>query len=219
MTVEFDVYDRALAGEQCFVRADDGSRHPLRTGRWLGYPGGPDEPDRRVDIALTCCCDGPTVDLGCGPGRLVERLVRRGVCALGVDLSPMAVAITRLRGGPALRRDVFGPLPGTGRWAYAILADGNLGIGGDPVAMLARTRLLLAPTGVAIVEFARPGTEVRSRQIRLETSCGSRVGEWFPWARVGVDRAAEVAAAAGLALLTTAEVAGRHIGWLTVGPR
>jgi len=211
MTVDSGVYDRALAGEQCWVRTSDGRRQPPRTDRWLGYAAA-GSADQRVDVALLCCCDGPTVDLGCGPGRLVEGLVRRGVCALGVDISAMAVAVTRLRGGPALQRDMFGPLPGAGRWSYAILADGNLGIGGDPVRILKRTRELLAPGGVAIVEFARPGTGMVACQLRLESPSGT--GEWFPWARVGVDCADEVAAAAGLRVITTAEVSGRHIVWL-----
>ncbi len=209
-TLESDIYDRALAGEHCRIRAEDGTTTPLRAARWLG--AGNDPRERLADNVLTCYCDGPTVDLGCGPGRLVASLVRRGVIALGIDISPMAVALTRFRGAPALQRDIFGPLPGTGRWAYAILADGNLGIGGDPVRLLSRTRELLAPGGTAIVEFARPGIPPAAVRIRLESRTG--VGDWVPWARVGIDRAPDVAAAAGLRLQTTAEVSGRYIAWL-----
>nr|WP_246122422.1 class I SAM-dependent methyltransferase [Actinoallomurus bryophytorum] len=36
-------------------------------------------------------CHGPTIDLGCGPGRLVQALTARGVRALGIDTSPWAV--------------------------------------------------------------------------------------------------------------------------------
>lgn len=203
-----DIFDLALAGEDCWVRHANGRRHPLRTRRWLGF----DDGDRQADMALTCCCDGPTVDLGCGPGRLVTALLRRGIIALGVDISPMAVATTRFRGAPALQRDLFGPLPGDGRWSYAILADGNIGIGGDPVRVLARTGQLLTRDGIAVVEFARPGSGFVSHPIRLETK--SRVGDWFPWARVGVDRAEELAGAAGFRLLAATEVSGRHIAWL-----
>ncbi|MFI1918641.1 methyltransferase domain-containing protein [Nocardia sp. NPDC020380] len=204
-----DLYARALVGGDCWIRGGDGSRRPMRVSRWLGA----DTPeDEHVDHVLTCCCDGPTVDLGCGPGRLTTRLLRHGVAALGVDVSPMAVAMTRFRGAPALHRDLFGRMPGAGRWAYAILADGNLGIGGDPVRLLRRTRELLAPDGVAIVEFARAGTGVTVDRIRLE--CSTRVGEWFPWARVGVERAESVAAPAGLRVLTTATVSERPIAWL-----
>jgi hypothetical protein len=129
-----------------------------------------------------------------------------------VDVSPTAVAITRFRGAPALHRDLFGPLPGAGRWSYALLADGNIGIGGDPERILARTGDLLAPDGIAIVEFDRPGTGSVTRQIRLESP--SRIGSWFPWASVGIERADLLAAATGFHVLTTAEVAGRYIAWL-----
>ncbi|MFQ6394500.1 methyltransferase domain-containing protein [Nocardia sp. KC 131] len=213
-TMESEVFDRALAGEECWVRATDGGRHRLHARQWLGLSTA-DAGDRRADIALTCCCDGPTVDLGCGPGRLVAALLQRGIAALGVDISPMAVSVTRFRGAPALRRDLFGPLPGAGRWSYAILADGNIGIGGDPVRILSRAAELLARDGVAVVEFARPGTGVVNRTIRLETA--TKVGEWFPWTRVGIDHAGQVAAAAGLRVLTTADVSGRHIAWLHRG--
>lgn len=206
---DFDIFDRALAGERCWMRAADGTRHRLPTRRWLGLAG---VGDRRADRALTSSCDGPTVDLGCGPGRLVAALLQRGVLALGVDISPTAVAITRFRGAPALRRDLFGPLPGAGRWSYALLADGNIGIGGDPKRILSRTAELLAPNGLAIVEFGRPGSGSVTRQIRLESR--SRVGSWFPWASVGIEHAEYLAHAGGFRVLNTAEVGGRHIAWL-----
>jgi SAM-dependent methyltransferase len=205
------LYDRALAGAECWIRTSDGARRPLPVRRWLAAE---DPDDRCVDVALTCCCDGPTLDLGCGPGRLVAALARRGVVALGVDVSPMAVAVTRFRGAPALRRDLFGPLPGDGRWQYLLLADGNLGIGGDPVRLLRRARELLAPNGIAVVEWARAGTGLRIDTIRLESSAG--VGDWFPWARVGIERAPDLAGEAGLRVLATATVSARSIAWLAV---
>ncbi|WP_107658418.1 methyltransferase domain-containing protein [Nocardia suismassiliense] len=206
---DFDLFDRALAGERCWMRAADGTRLRLPTGRWLGLAGAG---ECRADHALIRCCDGPTVDLGCGPGRLVAALLRRGVLALGIDISPTAVAISRFRGAPALRRDLFGPLPGAGRWSYAILADGNIGIGGDPQRILARTAELLTPDGVAIVEFGPPGAGSVTRRVRLESR--SHVGSWFSWASVGIDHAEQLAHATGFRVLNTAGVGGRHIAWL-----
>ena len=51
---------------------------------------------------------------------------------LGVDISRTAVARVRQAGASALHRSVFDPLPGQGRWGTALLADGNIGIGGLP---------------------------------------------------------------------------------------
>ena len=103
-------------------------------------------------------CEGPTIDLGCGPGRLVAHLVRRGIPALGVDLSATAVQLARRSGAPALRRDVFEPLPGTGRWQTVLLADGNVGLSGDPRRVLRRAAELLMRGGRCVAEFdtARP---------------------------------------------------------------
>ena len=45
---------------------------------------------------------------------------------------------TWIAGGPALVRSVFETLPGEGRWDTVLLMDGNIGIGGDPAALLGR---------------------------------------------------------------------------------
>ncbi|MFI2228505.1 methyltransferase domain-containing protein [Nocardia testacea] len=209
-------FDPALTGRDCWIRSADGDRTRLPTRRWLGGAR-ISAADRQVDSALVGCCDGPTVDLGCGPGRLVAALCRRGVIALGVDISPTAVAVTRHRGAPAVARDIFGPLPGDGRWHYALLADGNIGIGGDPRRVLRRIGGLLRPGGLAVVEFSGPGTGIGVRQIRLETRTES--GDWFPWAEAGIDHAAELAGETGFDLLTTADISGRHIAWLRSGAR
>ncbi|KAA0021500.1 class I SAM-dependent methyltransferase [Antrihabitans cavernicola] len=213
-TVRTDLYDLALAGERCWVRRSDGSKRAMPTNRWLGFAGLTDA-DRALDFALIDRCDGPTVDLGCGPGRLVGELVRRGVAALGVDVSAMAVAVTRQRGAPALQRDIFGRLPGTGRWSFALLADGNVGIGGDPVRTLQRARQLLCRDGVAVVEFGRRGSGLASFPVRLETD--GDVGPWFPWAHVGVELADELATAAGLRVVDAVEVSGRHVVRMAIG--
>ena len=48
--------------------------------------------DEAFDRAVVKLCEGPTIDLGWGPGRLVVDLIRRGIPALGVDQSATAVA-------------------------------------------------------------------------------------------------------------------------------
>lgn len=142
--------------------------------------------------------DGPVLDLGCGPGRLVVALAELGVPALGVDASPSAVRWATATGAPVLQRSVFERLPAEGRWAAVLLFDGNVGIGGDPVGLLARVRGLLAPDGVAVVEVDPPGSATHVREVRLER--GGERTPWFPWAWVGADGVGDVAATAGLAL-------------------
>jgi SAM-dependent methyltransferase len=192
------LYDRALDGERCWVRRDDGrlSRLPVRS--WLGGRGA----DSRFDHAVVGMCEGPTIDLGCGPGRLVAHLIQRGVPALGVDLSATAVELARSSGAPALRRDVFEPLPGTGRWQTVLLADGNVGLGGDPNRILARAAELMDRGGRCLAEFDANTTGVDVGWVRLESS--SAIGPWFRWASVGIDCVHSLAAEVGLA------VAGIH---------
>lgn len=48
-------------------------------------------------------CTGPMLDTGCRLGRLTIAMVNRGVTALGVDISPVAVRLTASAGHPAER--------------------------------------------------------------------------------------------------------------------
>src|SRR5579875_2390298 len=120
-----DLYAQALAGlARPEIEHADGHATPLNAGQWLGeLPG---------DRSLLHRCRGPVLDIGAGPGRLTVALAERGIPALAIDLTPQAVALARSCGALALQRDVFGHLPGTGRWVNVLLADGNIGIGGDP---------------------------------------------------------------------------------------
>src|SRR5690606_8756887 len=137
----------------------------------------------------------PTLDIGSGPGRLTAALTRRGIRALGIDITPRAVALTRRAGGFALLRDVFDDVPWSGHWATALLADGNIGIGGHPEVLLRRVRQLIRPGGTVLAEVAPPGTPSRVGRLRLRR--GNRVGEWFGWATVSATDIRRVALAAG----------------------
>jgi SAM-dependent methyltransferase len=205
-----NLYDRALAGERCWVRHDDGRLDRLPVHSWLGGSGG----DTAFDSAVVSLCDGPTIDLGCGPGRLVAHLIRRGIPALGVDQSETAVAMARRSGAPALRRDVFEPLPGTGRWQTVLLADGNVGLGGDPWRVLRRSAELLRHGGRCVVEFDSATNGLDVGWVRLESK--RTIGPWFRWASVGIDCATVLAEAVGLAVTGVHPVGERVVASLAV---
>ncbi|MEU0187044.1 class I SAM-dependent methyltransferase [Streptomyces sp. NPDC006207] len=171
----------------------EGELLPLDVERWCAAPDA-------ADAAVLNRCTGPVLDVGCGPGRLVAALAVRGVRALGVDVSPAAVARTRQHGGSAVRRSVFDRLPGEGRWGSVLLMDGNVGIGGDPLALLTRLRTLVSPGGRLLAEAA-PHDEDERLTVRVEDGHG-RHGRPFPWARLGTT-----------VLLHTAEAAG----WIPAG--
>lgn len=201
-----DLYADSLAGlVPVEIEYSDGRRVGLPVEDWLT--------PRPGDAGLLARCAGPTLDVGSGPGRLTVALGERGLPALGVDVTPYAVQLTLAAGGMALQRDVFQRLPGTGRWQTVLLADGNIGIGGDPRLLLGRVAELLRPGGRALVEAASPGAATRTDWVRLRSG-GRRPGDWFRWAQVSVDDLPSLAAQSGLSLSGRWTDAARWFGVL-----
>lgn len=194
-------YDDALWSNSAMtVRDCQGRILPFDVARWTRAADAADE-------SLLARCDGPTLDIGCGPGRLVAALGRRGLPALGVDIAGTAVALTRAGGGMALRRSVFDRVPGAGRWRFALLADGNIGIGGDAAGLLARVRELLAPGGTALIEVDPDGrTQTLTATVQFPDG---RTPATFPWLRIGAAALAEVGIGLGLHETDTWSSSGR----------
>ncbi len=199
------LYGRMLRGEAATYRVcfQDGSLRPLPVARYLGAA---DDVDRR----LLADVDGPVLDVGCGPGRHLRALAARGVFALGVDLSPVAVELARSAGSHAVVGDIFGELPGAGTWRTALLLDGNIGIGGSPERLLSRVGALLHPSGQVLVELEPPGEPTVTLPARLEA--GGEASAWFPWARVSTPEIGALARAGGLRAGDPVCAAGR---WFT----
>lgn len=169
-------------------------------------------PATTVEHDVCASLRGPVLDIGCGPGRMVVALAARGVPALGVDASPVAVATATDRGAAALCHSVYDSLPGEGRWRGVLLFDGNIGIGGDPLMLLGRIRDLLAPDGVAVIEVDGPGRMTCSTVAQLVR--GDERTTWFPWAVVSVDHLGSLAARAGLQVVRTDQRTDRWFGIL-----
>lgn len=199
----------ATAGLLC-LRSNDGSVVSDEGWRWLGTPG--DEDERLLDLAVA-----PVLDIGCGPGRHLRALAGRGVDALGLDVTPSVVRLARAQGVKVLEGSIFGPVPASGTWGSALLLDGNIGIGADPVALLRRVATLLQPGGRILVELDPPGSSSQSRRVRLEHEASS--GPWFDWAAVGTTAIAALAAAAGVGFGGSWTAGGRWFARLDTGPR
>jgi SAM-dependent methyltransferase len=176
-----------LASPDVLLRRSDGTATALPVARWISEATPEEE-------AVLQRVSGPALDIGCGPGRHVEALARRGVVAMGLDVAPAAILLAQRRGAAVLLRSVFERVPAAGRWNTALLLDGNIGIGGDAVTLLRRVGNLLRSRGRAIVEVGAPGSPTRSLPARLETP--HSISEWFPWMDVGAEGIALVAAAA-----------------------
>jgi SAM-dependent methyltransferase len=175
--------------ELSLARAADGSAWRPRVERWTGKA---DAVDERALAGLA----GPVLDVGCGPGRHLCALGRRGVVALGIDVSPTAVALARVAGAHAMLGSIFEEVPRRGHWGSALLLDGNIGIGGSPERLLRRVAELLAPGGRILVELAAPSRATVRTRIRLETV--SAASDWFDWAHVSATDADRLLGDAGL---------------------
>jgi SAM-dependent methyltransferase len=171
------------------LRLADGGTAPVAMARWLG-------PATHTDEWLLESVRGPVLDVGCGPGRHLHALARRGVFALGVDLSPVAVRLARDRGAHAIVGSIFDEVPGAGTWRSALLLDGNIGIGGAPARLLTRVGALLEASGEVLVELDGPNTSTGPLTVRLETKIEHSA--WFKWARVAYTDIDDVAGSAGL---------------------
>ena len=158
-------------------------------------------------------CDGPTIDLGCGPGRLVAHLVQRGFPALGVDLSA-----DRRRPGPAQRRARAAPRRVRTAARHGPVADGAAGRrqrrpGRRPVAGPAPGRRAAARRGGrCVAEFDATATGVEpdgcgwSRSARSARGSGGR--------SVGIDCAATLADEVGLAVADVHPIGDRVVASL-----
>lgn len=179
----------ALRGSDALLHGLGELPVPVPTPHWTGVAD-------HVDQEFLAHCAGTTIDIGCGPGRMAAALAETGATVLGIDVVMEAVEQTLIRGATALRRDVFERVPGEGRWTTALLADGNVGIGGDPAQLLRRVAQLIDPRGRIVMEVAAPGVQSGSWEVTLE--CEGRHTAPFDWAVVGADDVDTVASQAGL---------------------
>ena len=184
---------------------EHGGELPFALRRYL-------EPPTEDDHGVLARASGPVLDIGCGPGRHVVALSRRGIVAVGVDISPLAVRIARTRGAKVIEGSIFDRLPGAGTWGSALLLDGNIGIGGAPRELLGRVGALLSPTGVVLVEVDGPGMPTGTLRVRLESDQTS--SQWFPWARLGIEKLPDIAADAGFKVREQWHTGGRWFATL-----
>ena len=199
-----EVFSDALRGDPTTVRGVYADERTLPVHDWL-------RPASHSDRMLLGHCRGVTLDVGCGPGRMSAQLAELGRPVLAVDVVPEAVQQARARGVAAIHRNVFDPMPGEGLWDTVLLADGNIGIGGEPGELLRRSAQLLAAGGRVVVDLACPGTGLQLHDAQLVSA--DKTSHEFPWAQVGPEAIGWLSATARLRPRRVGEHRGR---WFAV---
>jgi SAM-dependent methyltransferase len=192
------------------MRFADGRIMTLPVHRWAG-------PVTEADESLLARAVGPVLDVGCGPGRLTAALHERGVEVVGLDVVEQLPMLVREVGAPLLLASVWDQLPREGQWRSVLLADGNIGIGGDPTRLLRRVCSLLRPDGTVLLELQPAGEAAATGDqalIRLEEL--GRSSTWFRWGMLSGSALPAAAAASGLAVQERWSAEGRDFAALTL---
>jgi SAM-dependent methyltransferase len=142
--------------------------------------------------------EGPVLDVGCGPARHARLLQARGLTAIGLDRSLLALGLARSLGlRHRLHADArFGPLPPV---RTALLLDGNLGLAGTPagaVRLLHRLAMACGPGGRVLVGGRAP-RHGRLRRLVIRDEYGNRVGPWGRWLQASLPAVLDLAHPAG----------------------
>lgn len=142
---------------------------------------------------------GLVVDVGCGPARHARFLQARGLRAVGIDRSALALATATALGlRLAVQADALhGPLPAG--FGTALLLDGNLGIGGTA---LGAARLLdrlagSAGDGARLLVSGRAPRGPAHRTWVLRGEYLGTAGPWFDWLVPSLAGLTALAATAG----------------------
>lgn len=206
-------YARALRSDDQVLYLRDADSDSLTPSRAMNVSRWNDVADA-ADLGLLDGVNGAVLDIGCGPGRMVRAAMQQGLTALGIDVSETAVEIARESGLMVLNRSVFDRVPREGLWGAALLVDGNIGIGGDPSALLRRCAELIATDGVIVVEVHHDPTRDHMYDGTVVDISGHQ-SDAFPWAEIGetalIGRAEEL----GLRLDHSWETDGRFFCRLT----
>ena len=145
-----NLYDRALDGERCWIRHDDGDVC-IAAGATVGSAGA--TPTSSSTAPWSSCA---TVRPSTWVAAQVDWWPSWSAAAYRRWASTSPPPRSNWRDAAARRP--FAAMcsnlcPATGRWQTVLLADGNVGLGGDPRRVLRRAAELLRRGGRCIAEF------------------------------------------------------------------
>lgn len=197
------------------IERDDGyieSNALAETIYFAGFDEWPSH-ERRALMHAT----GRVLDAGCGAGRVAGWLAERGCEVVGLDVSPLALKVARLRGVATTKLGSLFDIDSTwGRFDTVVMMGNNLALIGSPrkaTALLKRLARLMPEDGKIIgstmdpyrtknedhlayhrrnAERGRPGG-----QLRIRVRHKSYATPWFDLWFMSEDELRDVAASAG----------------------
>ncbi|MEX0755294.1 MAG: class I SAM-dependent methyltransferase [Actinomycetota bacterium] len=201
------------------VERDDGSVHPGAGPDFYFAPFRRWRPDERQAMRFV---RGRTLDIGCGAGRVLLHLGgREGVSASGIDISPLAVKVAKLRGARSVRIGSVEDLDANpGSFETLLLLGGNFGMLGGrsrAVRLLRRMGSSLA-NGGRLIASGRDARVTATRadlaymrrnrsrgrmpgQFRIRIRYLNRCTPWFEQLTCSREEASKLLAGSGLGLV------------------
>lgn len=201
------------------ILRDDGFEHELQVASFFTGFGMKCERDMMNYVR------GRVLDIGCGAGRVALWLQLRGFDVTGIDLSPTAVEVCKLRGltkcsTMGLEDLDFPPAS----FDTALLLGDNLALGGTvpgTVALLRTLHTITSPDARLIGSGRDPiktenpmhlAYHQRNRkegklpgQLRLRVRFGDEISDWYDFLLLGISELNETAEKAGWKVDTSVE--------------
>jgi SAM-dependent methyltransferase len=221
-----DYFERGVGLE--IVERDDGFINSSSRGPAAYFASFRDWP--KVERAALRLVRGRVLDVGCGPGRVVLELQRRGHEVVGIDVSPLAVEVARRKGARDVRE-----LPATrvgrslGRFDTFVLFGGNFGLMSSRRRapwLLRRFRSIANEDARILAESVNPyttkdsdhlGYHERNRrrgrmpgQLRIRIRYGLHRTPWFDYLLASPDEMADLARGTGWELTQVIDQ-GEHV--------
>ncbi|MFC1726734.1 methyltransferase domain-containing protein [candidate division KSB1 bacterium] len=206
-----EVYDfyHAIAGYE-IVERDDGYFHVSENAPACYFFEFKDWPRHHQRVMKYV--KGNVLDVGCGPGRHIKYLVDNGFEYLGIDISPLALEVCRLRGYENVKNLHIGKVSKTlGKFDTILLLGNNFGLLRDLERANRRLKNFCSitnPGAVILVEsidFSKDKNpdnleylgrnKKRGRmpgQLRLRLRYKKYISEWFDYLQVSKDELKEI---------------------------
>lgn len=116
---------------------------------------------------------GRVLDIGCGAGRHAIYLQQKGRAVTGIDVSPLAVKVSRMRGLRDARVQSITALSSRlGEFDAALLLANNFGLAGNPARarwVLKRLHRITSPAAVVLAESTDPYVNASPAHRRYQT--------------------------------------------------